>query len=518
MLAVPVQIPRVVAHTPLDTVLVTSSDGGPAAANAATVRQSPETLADAIAFVTYPENNEAGINTINFAKSIKSIKLTAPLPALTEGVDIAANGATIDGSALTASPIFTVPAGANESDIQNLTLTGGTGIVGSAVEVDGTAFISHVTVRGGNSAAAAPVAGTGSVTLNDSSVLTSSGQQAGAVYLNGTGSQFWLEGSTLGRDSSSTGAGAVALSGGAQAIIENSTIADDSGTTAALTIGSTGSVTIEDSTIAGNTATDPSGFGGGVTDTGSGAATIVSTIISGNSAATAPDAYFSGAVIPAVSYSLIRNADGSGITEDANDTDLLGTASKPVDAGLSALGAHSGPTQTMVPAADSPAVDKGKMAGSTLDQRGLPRTIDWSTKPNAKGGDGTDIGAVERQATPVGHSRRIGNLRFTLTTPTTKTSTTVNPWLPVKFTVKTLKGHRYPARRYKLAKIRVDRSANTVVRSRSASIHLSLTKLRGKVAGTHTVYARVSYQLKLRGKWRNRVTTLSAKIRVRAGA
>jgi hypothetical protein len=511
MFAVPVQASMIVPHTASDVVLVNSTGGGPAAADASTGLQRPETLADAIAYVTYPENNEAGITTINFAKTIKSIKLT-------EGIDISGNGVMIDGSALTASPILFAPAGANESDIQNLTLVGGSGTNGADVEVDGSAYISHVTVRSGDAAAAAPIAGTGDVTLNDSSVLTSTGQQAGAVALDGAGSQLWLEGSTLGRDSSSTGAGAIALSGGTQAIIENSTIADDSGTTAALTIGSTGSLTIEDSTIAYNVASDPSAVGGGVEDTGTGAATIESTIIAGNKAATVPDAYF-GAVTPSVSYSLIGNATGSRITSDANDTDLLGTRTSPVNPQLSALGSHGGATQTMVPGANSPAVDTGHQAGSTLDQRGFPRTIDWTTKANATGGDGTDIGAVERQATPVGHSRRIGNLRFTLTTPTTKTSTTVNPWLPVKFTVRKLKGHRYPARRFNAAQIGVDRgvAVGLLARGSSTSLKLGLLNLRGKVAGTHTVYAHVSYQLKIGGKWRTRVSTMTAKVKVRSG-
>jgi CSLREA domain-containing protein len=47
----------------------------------------------------------------------------------------------------------------------------------------------------------------------------------------------------------------------------------------------------------------------------------------------------------------------------------------------------------------NPAIDRGKNVGSAItDQRGLNRTFDSLGLPNAVGGDGTDIGAFERQA------------------------------------------------------------------------------------------------------------------------
>ena len=51
----------------------------------------------------------------------------------------------------------------------------------------------------------------------------------------------------------------------------------------------------------------------------------------------------------------------------------------------------------MAPAFSSPAVDQGAAEGLGSDERGVIRPIDFPTIPNAAGGDGSDIGAVELQ-------------------------------------------------------------------------------------------------------------------------
>jgi hypothetical protein len=61
------------------------------------------------------------------------------------------------------------------------------------------------------------------------------------------------------------------------------------------------------------------------------------------------------------------------------------------------------PTQTIALQTGSPAIDKGtnvSLIGTlTTDQRGAgyPRKFDNTSIPNATGGNGTDIGAFERQ-------------------------------------------------------------------------------------------------------------------------
>jgi len=90
----------------------------------------------------------------------------------------------------------------------------------------------------------------------------------------------------------------------------------------------------------------------------------------------------------ALAFSLVQ-APGDGIATQASS--ILNT-----DPQLGGLAGNGGPTQTQLPSATSPALDAGNNPLSLpTDQRGSPRTVDLSG-PNA--GDGTDIGAVERDA------------------------------------------------------------------------------------------------------------------------
>ncbi|HEY5240399.1 MAG TPA: IPT/TIG domain-containing protein, partial [Polyangiaceae bacterium] len=97
--------------------------------------------------------------------------------------------------------------------------------------------------------------------------------------------------------------------------------------------------------------------------------------------------------VPTASFSLIGVVTGSGITPDA--TDLVGA--NPMLGPLQNNGGPTG-TPTMAPAFNSPVIDQGKAFGSTTDGRGLARPVDLPGYPNATGGDGSDIGAVELQA------------------------------------------------------------------------------------------------------------------------
>ncbi len=58
---------------------------------------------------------------------------------------------------------------------------------------------------------------------------------------------------------------------------------------------------------------------------------------------------------------------------------------------------NGGPTQTIALLAGSPAIDKGNTALKT-DARGLTRPVDLPQVSNASGGNGSDIGAYEKQA------------------------------------------------------------------------------------------------------------------------
>jgi hypothetical protein len=145
-------------------------------------------------------------------------------------------------------------------------------------------------------------------------------------------------------------------------------------------------------TIAGNSARG--GYGTGLFNGTEGITYVRNTIIAGNtarSASSGPDIY--GAVT-SQGYNLIGISDGGTITPMSGDQ--IGTAGAPIDPLLGPLQDNGGPTLTRLLLSGSPAIDRGGAAdGVTTDQRDLPRPVDDPDWPNAIGGDGSDIGAVE---------------------------------------------------------------------------------------------------------------------------
>ncbi|HYW74312.1 MAG TPA: hypothetical protein VE961_25040, partial [Pyrinomonadaceae bacterium] len=106
-------------------------------------------------------------------------------------------------------------------------------------------------------------------------------------------------------------------------------------------------------------------------------------------------------------------------------TDQTGTASAPLDPRFESFSipASDFKIEKLVPRCGSPMVDQGSSVGltetATTDERGdgFPRTIDDPITPNAAGGDGTDIGALERGPCP----------QFTFVVNTTADTDDVNP-------------------------------------------------------------------------------------------
>lgn len=168
-----------------------------------------------------------------------------------------------------------------------------------------------------------------------------------------------------------------------------------------------GSAVIRNSTIVGNSGTSaPRGTEGaryavgGIFSEG-GICRVFSTILAGNSA---------------VGFAAHRDVRGDFVSEGYNfvgavtgfpensnpvpafgqPTDVSGTDGNPRDPGLGSLQNHGGPTDTMLPDEGSGVIDKGLRFGGAVDQRGLSRVVDDPDVPNAAGGDGSDVGAVER--------------------------------------------------------------------------------------------------------------------------
>jgi hypothetical protein len=213
-----------------------------------------------------------------------------------------------------------------------------------------------------NSSIAVCSCGNGNLTVTDS---TLSGSTIGAEAINTASVR--ITGSTLSRNDVAVETGIAGFVG-----LTDSTL---SGNTAGVEVGSGayGSVGLEASTVAGNVI----GFEGQLTDLST--LTVAGTIVSNNSG---KDCAFSSGALTDSGY----NIDGDGTCG------LTATTSQSnVNPDLWPLGYYGGPTQTMVPLWNSPAINKIPIGTSLCpgptgtDQRGVSRPQ----------GPKCDIGAVE---------------------------------------------------------------------------------------------------------------------------
>jgi hypothetical protein len=277
--------------------------------------------------------------------------------------------------------------------ITGSTLSGNTDTYsgGGAIKNTGTLTLNNSTLSGnyaqyyGNGGA---IANTGTLTINNSTlsgngVLGSAGLtvEGGAIYMGG--GKLSLTNSTISGNSAY----------GGSTTYGQTTYGGPAGTPAGNGLGgglyvAGGTVTIDHSTIADNAASSygsPSSpnRGGGIFNAAS--LQMHDTILADNSADSGSD--LSGGVT-SLGYNLFGSSSGgSGFAA----TDLLN-----VDPLLGPLQNNGGPTQTMAPPADSPAVNAGDPADNinpntpAYDQRGpgFPRIF----------GGQIDIGAFERQS------------------------------------------------------------------------------------------------------------------------
>jgi CSLREA domain-containing protein len=258
--------------------------------------------------------------------------------------------------------------GVSHSDILNTTISGnhaddlGAGMHVGQLNTGDRFVISHSTISGND-------AGGGSF--------------GGGIDFSGTMyGDFSVIDSTIAGNSAATGAGVSAGEPSASQVVA----AD-------------GSLEFANSTIASNTAATAGGgiYLGSYTISPSPnyvspTLPLDSTIVADNTASGAAQdlkrASNSTAGAFDLSFSLVRAPAGAPVTQTPSGSGILGA-----DPQLSGLANNGGPTETMLIAPTSPAVDKGfAPARLATDQRGQPRTVDVSV-PNAR--DGTDIGAVE---------------------------------------------------------------------------------------------------------------------------
>jgi hypothetical protein len=330
-------------------------------------------------------NANAGDDTIVIGVT-GTVVLTGALPNLSSNIEIKGPGAdqlTVRGPGTASAPpgfrIFNVTLGSVVS-ISGITISGGKVSPGSGggIQSFGTLTVSDSTITDNFSSF-----GGGGI-LNDHGTLTVSNS---TISHNRGGEGGGIENATNDTESQST-------------TITNSTISGNTSSTSGGGVCNfSGRTTIKFSTITKNTASDR--FGSGVASTGDNSARtkVLSTIISENTNTDVD--FFSGTTNSFVSngYNLIGDAGNDGNARGAfNQTgDQVATAADPINPMLGPLADNGGPTKTHALAPDSPAIDKGVSFGTTTDQRGLTRPSNSPTIANAPGGDGSDIGAFEKQ-------------------------------------------------------------------------------------------------------------------------
>lgn len=151
-------------------------------------------------------------------------------------------------------------------------------------------------------------------------------------------------------------------------------------------------------TFVGNSATGQDGRGGGIYNY-AGVLTLTDCILSGNVASSHKGNGIYNEVYGSLTYgfNIFNNAEVF-VFEGGGAVTSLGNNRFNLDPQLGPLQNNGGPTWTHAPLPGSPAIDRGyNFSGAATDQRGFARTFDDSGVPNAPGGDGTDIGAVEAQ-------------------------------------------------------------------------------------------------------------------------
>jgi hypothetical protein len=295
---------------------------------------------------------------------------------------------------------------ANSLTITNSVFSGNTADVGGGIFVysTGQPVLIQDTVISGNQATGYQDSRAGGIYLYNAGFdvtierSTISGNQAsgegGGLFLyHSNGGALTLRQSTLSGNSASRGGGAYFYNAGDPIVIENSTISGNQAT------GDGGGLffynsppagsDIRSATIANNTA---GGDGGGIY-LYDGSLSLENTIVAGNTIGGGNDINTGEGGNFVLDHDLIQDPGNASFTD--NGGNIFGQSPQ-----LGPLANNGGPTQTMLPAATSPAIDAGLPSVPPVDQRGVLRPV----------GPGFDIGAVEVAAlTPIAQVPALGD-------------------------------------------------------------------------------------------------------------
>jgi hypothetical protein len=268
----------------------------------------------------------------------------------------------------------------------------------------GATSISGNRATSGAGAGIAVYSADGPTSVSRSTVSGNIAADGGGGLYFGYGSSLAVDSSTFARNSAAEGGGIEVYAPSGSTSITSSTIANNTSIGAGGGIYSFGyfdkPVTIRNSTIASNIS---AGTGGGIFRfgydgqgpgyEGPDEIALASTIVANNidsSGADLADGPLADDSFRAAN-SIVSKTGGAVVTESSPGTNQLNTGLIL----LAPLADNGGPTQTMLPAADGPAIDAGTANGLAADQRGQARIFDQPAVADGPGSDGSDVGAVE---------------------------------------------------------------------------------------------------------------------------
>ena len=310
---------------------------------------------------------------------------------------------TLQGLSLTDNHAYGDGGGGVYADrVDSLTITG-SAFAGNTAATDGAALYAHSTNVGivsstfshnqavGNGGALYTI-GTGLSIAGSTFDGNQAGALGGGLY---TGSGAGIDGSLFTGNQAAMG-GALGMYGYGLSLTNSTLAGNHASSQGGGVFNATTNLRLQNDTLSGNTAPD-----GGALYTAQ-ATSFVNVTVSGNAAIHGGGIYFQAGSLSLLNTLLDSsptggNCGGSGgvisstFTLSSDNTCVLPGPTNHIGLALklSALGNYGGPTQTQMPAADSPAVDG--IIGTNApdyDQRGISR-------PQL---GGFDIGAVERQA------------------------------------------------------------------------------------------------------------------------
>ena len=281
--------------------------------------------------ITFDSTKFGAATTITLGNGTLNVPSATTVTGTTTGSGVSlANLVTVDGNG--ASTVFTVSSGVTGASIANL-------------------IVQH-----GNNAG---IQNAGVLTLTGDSIISNTATGSGGGINNNSGT-LTLSSSTISGNTAGGSGGGISNSG--TLTLSDDTLTGNSSSGSGGGIYNSASLAVSDSTLSGNTAATASG-GGGIDNVGSGSVTLANSILSGNSSNSAAD-------------------DFDGATYTNNLGNVVGVVNGgPVNANaitLAPLASYGGPTKTLIPLPNSPAICAGLAAGIptglTSDQRGLPNT------------------------------------------------------------------------------------------------------------------------------------------------